>query len=441
MPDQRIFCNVPWTNVHVYQDGSLGICCKEKEKLYQVAQGNIFHLSQMTLQEWYNSAPVTTFREQISGNNKLKQCESCYYAEAHRFVSKRFQENQKTIIFTDAQNFKKSYNQSTGLRAFKYSQLNNGLTDVTPIDWHIDLGNECNLACKMCRPTESSKVGAIYKKWNLLPKEKSIFTDWTENTSAWNNFLKSLDNQTNLNRLHFMGGEPLISKKFHQIIDRLILLERSQNISLSFVTNGTLINQSIINKLKKFKSCDLEFSLESFEITNNYIRHGTEIKDLLQKLNLVLSNQTENFQLVLRAVPQLLSINTYDSYIRWAWKNKIPIQSTPLMQPAYLQIQNLPAPIKQKLKIKFQELLNEITSTSSKVTLLTSRDRHRNEHSLLSEISGIISMLDQIDPPDVENQRKQLVSWLLQWDREFNFNALELYPEYKDFLISYGYKI
>ena len=85
-----------------------------------------------------------------------------------------------------------------------------------PIDWHIDLGNECNFACKMCDEKASSKIASylkIHKKYSG-PTTK----DWSKNKTAYDNFLQAIDT-ISVKRIHFMGGEPTLSKSFYKIID------------------------------------------------------------------------------------------------------------------------------------------------------------------------------------------------------------------------------
>ncbi len=50
-----------------------------------------------------------------------------------------------------------------------------------------------------------------------------------------------------------------------------------------------------------------------------------------------------------------------------------------------------------------------------------------------------MTQLTQESPADVEIQRKELIVWLKRWDTLYNLNALEYYPEYKEFFLEYGY--
>lgn len=438
MPDQKIFCNVPWTSTHIYWDGSFGACCSERHRPYPVDQTVKYNIKNYTVAEWFNQTPLQELRKQIHQTSPLSNCERCYREEKNNYESRRVKENFKSVIFTE-QAFEKSYRQSPGHEYFEFSKLT-GTTDKIPIDWHVDFGNECNLACKMCYPVASSKIAAQYKSWKLT--ETITNSNWTKDETSWDNFLTSIHQTPNLNRIHFMGGEPLLNKKFHSLLDFLIENKRTE-ISLSFVTNGTLFDQLLLNKLKKFKSYNIEVSLESIKSNNHYIRQGVATEVTLNNIELLLRDDREQFQLVLRSVPQLLNVNNYNEYIEWAWTKKLSVQGIPLIEPKYLQICVLPKDIRSKLKIKYLKTLDLIQQQSKNnfTTLATGRDVSRLHVQLIRECKSIITMLDSPEPSNVEELRKELVQWLLRWDKEYNLNALLEYPEYREFLEQYGYQL
>ena len=428
MPNQQIFCNVPWTNIHVYWDGSFGACCSEASKPYSHGR---YNLSELTVAEWFNTEPMQALRKHIMGNHPLSLCSGCYAEESIGHESRRIKENFKSVIFTE-QAFDESFLQSP-----MYENFITADTNIVPIDWHVDLGNECNLACKMCNPRASSRIAAQYRQWKITSQEENIFKNWTEDPHAWQNFVTSIQQTPNLNRIHFMGGEPFLNKKFNDILD--VLLEYTPKVSVSFVTNGTFYDSNIVEKLKKFSSCDIEISIESFDRTNDYIRQGSKIDVIKNNLEKFTANISDTFKIILRSVPQLLSINSYHNYLRYCWENKIIVQSIPLKNPKYLQISVLPKNIKQDLTVKYQQLEAELEQQSQKESkaLVTGRDANRITAQILRETRAMIQLLQQ----DEDDQlRYELIKWLRQWDSVYSLDAMDFYPEYRDFLISYGYK-
>lgn len=428
MANKNIFCSVPWTNTHLYWDGTYGACCFESSK----PTGTQYNIQNTNIVQWYNSDTMKNFRQRILSDNPLSECSSCYHEEKHGHESRRIKENFKTAIFTELA-FDKSYQQSPWYDIF---QDPTNHTDSLPIDWHIDFGNECNLSCKMCGPDASSQIANQYNKWNIDFTKKS---NWVNNESSWIQFLENIKSVKNLRRVHVMGGEPVINKHFHKFIDWLIEHDFT-NLSFSFVSNGTIINTELVSKLKKFQSTNIEISIESIADINHYIRQGSDTKQILKNIDYLLEQQSDTFQVVLRSVPQLLNVNEYYNYIRYAFNKRVSVQSIPLITPSYLSIGVLPFEIRQRFIKNYQEVKQEILNNSEEiVTIATGRDPSRLNQQLIRECDSIIALLSQPTPKNVIELRKELIMWMKRWDTVYNLNALEFYPEYKDFFTEYGY--
>jgi len=280
-------------------------------------------------------------------------------------------------------------------------------------------------------------VSQQYRKWNLIDTSKN--SNWTLDPEAWQNFLNSIDATVKLNRLHFMGGEPLLNKRFPELLDYLIKQQRT-NISISFVTNGTILNQDIVDRLKQFASCDIEVSMESISSNNEYIRQGIDNATVLANVNYLLQQQSDKFHMVLRSVPQLLSINNYDQYIVWAWEQGLPIQGVPLTYPDYLQISVLPFDLRQSLIPKYQAVLDKIGKPLVE-KLATGRNPSTVQQTLTRECRAMINMLNAAEPNNVAELKQQLSTWLQRWDREYGLNAHDYYPEYREFLDAIQYRV
>jgi MoaA/NifB/PqqE/SkfB family radical SAM enzyme len=432
MANKDIFCAIPWHASHLYWDGSYGACCEERNK----PPGEIKNISEVSLAEWYNSSEMRAFRLRVLGDTKLPECESCYKYELQGHESKRVRENFKVGIFTK-QAFEKSFNQSPWFQKFTESAAE-GSTDCLPIDLHIDFGNQCNLACKMCNPSASSRIAQQYKSWQIAFDKK---LNWSESESAYQQLLANIKSIKKLNRIHIMGGEPTINKKFYKFLDWLIN-NNFENVSLSFVSNGTKYNDRLIEKLSKFRSVDIEISLESIHDNNHYIRQGSDTSQTLTNILKILDKRSPSLNLVLRSVPQLLNVNNYHEYIRFAYKNKISIQSIPLISPRYLAIGVLPKKIRESFVQNYQQVKQELLQNVENThTLATGRDTSRLEQQLAKECDTIINLLNQPETNNILELQQELIAWLLKWDKKYNLNALNFYPEYNQFLCDSGYRL
>lgn len=435
LANKKIFCNTPWYELHIYWDGSFGICCQESHKLYS-DYNTEYNIKTMSIMDWFNSEPVKQFRNKILKNTELSECRRCMIEESNGGNSRRLKSNQKSVIFTKSA-FESSFKQSPGYRHFEFSVNNNGQTNTYPIDLHIDLGNFCNLACKMCNASASSMIASQNVRWGIETDRKFLGVDWTKDKPVWDNFKQQLLNIPGLNNIHFMGGETILTNRFEDLVDTLIEHQRV-DVCLSFVTNGTVFKPELVEKLAKFRRVGIEVSIETLDSHNDYIRQGTDTRVVLDNISKYLSYcNNDSITVTLRPAPSLLSVGYYVDLLQYALTNQLVIKSNLCYDPEFLNIQNLPTVAKRLYKEKytnFLEQFNEVTNSDHNAS-----NPHEIKNIVKDQAELYVSLLNTPTPDNVEIQYKLLVEHCRKWDAVYNFNARELYPELSEIWNKYGY--
>jgi sulfatase maturation enzyme AslB (radical SAM superfamily) len=418
MANQQIFCNTPWYEAHIYWDGSLGICCQESRKLHSDDQK--YNIKNMTLREWFNSEPVKQLRRDVLSDIPTDVCSRCYHEELVGGTSRRVRSNQKSVIFTKTA-FHPSFEQSPGRRHF----TDDGVTDTLPIDLHIDLGNYCNLACKMCWSGASSRIATQYVRWGHEDHRQYLGNDWTQDKDVWSKLLDELVTIPNLKNIHFMGGETLLTKKLEEFVD-VMITHKKFDLCFSFVTNGTVFNDSLMEKLKQFARVGIEVSIETTTKHNDYIRQGTDTDLVLANIKKYqeFCNGT-TITIIIRPAISALSIGYYDTLLDYCINNKFMIKSLLVTNPAYLNVNVLPMTVRLEYKEKYQMLLEKLSSIDCQ-SILNESDPNNYLKSIKIQIEQVLSMLQQ---PSNEDLLGELVRTCKRWDEELGFNAIDLYPE------------
>jgi len=436
-PNKKIFCNVPWYQLHVYWDGSLGICCTESHKLYG-EQDKQYNIRDMGIMEWFNSGPVRDMRLAVLGDSPVSLCQRCYLEEAYEGHSRRIRENQKSVIFM-RQAFDESFTQSPGFDHFAYSHSNQGYTqDTWPIDMHVDLGNHCNLACKMCGPKASSTIASQHVKWGIESSRQYLGTDWTKDAQAWQRFMQDLLVIPKLKNIHFMGGETLLSKRFEEFIDFMTAHKRF-DLNFSFVTNGTVWRPDVIEKLKKFNRVGIEISIETLTEHNTYIRQGTDTALVTTNIDRYLSMcNGSTVTLALRPAPSALSIGYFTTVLRYALEKKLVVKSTLCYRPEFLHAGILPYHIRQKYLVDYQDLLgtmeNENVDTDYNLSDPANYQYSIKEQAVMC--ANILSQPGKDEPALLE----QMVRHCEKWDQVYGLDAWQLYPEFRPLLKQHAYQ-
>lgn len=430
MPNQQIFCNTPWYELHIYWDGSLGICCQEDHKLY--SSGN-YNIATMSIAEWFNSDPVRKFRQQILGNSTVSACARCTLEEQHNGNSRRLKSNQKSVIFTRTA-FESSFEQSPGRKHF----VESGLTTTQPIDLHIDLGNYCNLACKMCNAQASSVIASQEVRWGIESSRQYLGTDWTRNQTVWDSFKQQLLDIPKLNNIHFMGGETLLTDRFEDLVDTMIAAQRF-DICFSFVTNGTVFRPQLLDKLAKFRRVGIEVSIETVDEHNAYQRQGTD--------NQLVMDNIERYQqrcngtsitVALRPAPSALTIGYYPGLLKYALDHQLVVKSNLCYNPEFLYAGILPDNVKSQYVEKYQSLLSELASV--KVQGDYNASDPNNYQAIVKEQAKLCkSILQSPAPNNADQLLKQLVDHCRKWDNVYRLDARALYPEWHELLGRHGY--
>jgi pyruvate-formate lyase-activating enzyme len=429
--NKHIFCNTPWYELQIYWDGSLGICCQEAHKLH--SDSVRYNVANISIAEWFNSEPVQDFRQRILGSARLSECSRCYYEEDHGNTSRRHRSNQKSAIFTRTA-FDESFEQSPHFANFNAD----GTTITNPVDLHIDLGNYCNLACKMCTPEASSAIASQLVKWGNKSAAQYVGTNWTKNQLVWDSVLSQLSKIPNLRNIHFMGGETLITSRFEDFVDYMIEYKRFE-LNFSFVTNGTIFNQQLLEKLTRFQRVGLEVSIETVTAHNSYVRQGTDTDLVLANINRYLTYcNNNNITVTIRPTLSALTIGRYHTLLRFCLDNKLSVKSLIATFPEYISPMVLPFDIRQSYIKEYQLLLNEFDLYNLDNSAdFNDSNPHNYRLSIKTQIEQCINLLN--DPQDHTNRLKTLVEHCSRWDRVYNHNALALYPELAEIFVQYGY--
>jgi molybdenum cofactor biosynthesis enzyme MoaA len=386
----------------------------------------------MTIADWFNSEPVRDFRKRILKNSRITECQRCYSQEDAGGHSRRFKSNQKSVIFRQA--FRDSFEQSPGREHFDDS----GNTATHPIDIHIDLGNFCNLACKMCNSQASSRIAAQEVKWGIESSRQFVGTNWTKDQAVWDTFKQQLLTIPRLNNIHFMGGETLLTDRFEDLVDTLIQHKRFE-VCLSFVTNGTVFKPELMTKLAAFKRVGIEVSIETVDQHNSYVRQGTDTELVLNNIDryLAVSNGS-SVSVTLRPAVSALTIGYFGGLLQYAMRKRLIIKSLLVNYPKFLDVNVLPKTVKQQYVEQYHELLNQVESVAVSADYNAS-DPNNYLVVIKEQIQMCINVLEHEQPSDVAELHAQLVNHCKKWDTVYGYNARMLYPELTQIWDQYGY--
>lgn len=376
------YCTIPWTEVHIDNDGAYRSCGSQYS---QKTVGSAYNVFNMSIEEWMSSEYQLTARQNKLDGIAEPLCRSCYQEDEIGADSKRSRELLKYPIIPE------EYLIPT------LAQL--------PRSYHLLLGNECNLACKMCHPKASSRLAFEWAQRGEWPH--AIRQNWTGDEEAWRMVIDTMLRAEKLEYVHLIGGEPLVNPRVGQLIDTLYKAGRT-DIYIGFTTNATIFDKKILDQLQAFRHVDIGVSVDATGDLNDFIRTGSNTEQILNNIEKYLSYRDPgHVYVVLRTVPSALSVHGLDKLYQWAIEKELDVMSTFLDSPSYLTINQLPANIKDRLLEQYSHW-----QYSDRIVVGNNRDPNYYKEHIDNEVRGICKMLERPnDPVLTEELYKRLKDW------------------------------
>ena len=412
MKDKTI-CALLWNHLYLNNDGFSLPCCaayNHIDEMLPLAQ-NI--TSRKNLKNFTNSPLLNDIRETIFEGKKHKFCSSCYENEEKGIHSYRQENNE---IFKDT--FEKLISSSSSKDVkIKYEYID------------LRLGNQCNLACRMCPPNSSSNLIKDHEKLEgrTFSNEFLKNTSWHKDESFWNELLQNSDD---LKKIYLAGGEPLIIEETWNFLRSLVKNGNSKNIILYYSTNSTVIPKAAFELWPHFKKIQLSLSIDGTKDSYEYIRYPmkwnkieknlTTINSSFQKLNIesavaYITIQAYNYDSIPKLVTELSKYQNIDSY---------PIINL-LSRPSHLSVHSLPLEVKKNAIGPLKELL--LTVATSKYKSIKWKNNFSKE---------IVNYIDELQKETFnKGDFDKFKKYTFHFDSSRNQNILNRIPELKNFLL------
>ena len=385
--------------------------------------------------------PHTYFQRHMAGlRTELLQgtapdiCDDCHVMERHGKPSGR--QRQLLKIGVQEQYFEKSLAGSPLRTDLDYSNDNQGATTRTVTDWQIDLGNYCNGACVFCNPESSSSLAAEFKQIGLIDQVPPL--SWCDDPELLDRFVDNLISSPNLQYLHFLGGETVITPGFKKMLSALVNAGLADKITIGFTTNLTVWSESVSELLAQFQQVNLGMSIETFTPINDYVRYPSQ-QDRTQELLdcWVKLGQQHDWLMQLRITPTCLTVHELTTVYDYAWKHGMAVESCNFIDhPGFMRISVLPKLQRDVAVHNLKTWIKEHPISNSD-QLVNIRNPNVARQQIVQDAK---SYLDYLESAQDESHRfPDLVAYLKQLEASRGNSILTYLPQYEDLFRSAGY--
>lgn len=251
--NKETFCAYPFNTIFLGADGGIKTCCS--------SESDIGDINKQSIQDILQGPLAQEVRQSIIEERWHPQCGQCQKLEAMGARSERID----SFSVSKFDSFKTATKET-----FELHKLD--------LRW----SNLCNLACNYCYEYFSSKWSAIKSikvNANKSEAEDSLFTLIAEN----------IDSVDSIETINLLGGEPLLQKQNHKLIDLL----PTKNYYILSNLSIDLPNNTIAPKLIANPNAQWGISFDTVGPRFEYVRHGAEWSTFVANLRYLKSNGIE----------------------------------------------------------------------------------------------------------------------------------------------------
>jgi len=315
------FCVHSQTGVSIVDArGGIRPCCKFANSQLLPTIFDVDSLNGMHYKE-----PYSSIKNDLNHGKFPHGCKSCERSEQAGLQSRRQFTNK---MFGKHDLFKPTYIQ----------------------DLEISLDYTCNMMCRICNPSASSKWGSAKTVIEQF-QDNDIKIDNNTDYRTYQDRFRQVFENTDLSRASHVkleGGEPFYAKNFEWFLDKLDreVIDK-EKLFLNITTNGSVYpDKKIIEKLKKFnKWTTIAFSLDAADDLADCIRWGVPWKQIADNVRRF---KQDGFHCLASCTVSILNFNRLHSLMEFCDTNNIRISFSELTDPRYLSMYQLPIETRQQ---------------------------------------------------------------------------------------------
>jgi len=249
-------------------------------------------ISDHSLDAIWNSEQMRAIRRDMVEGRPVGGCQECYNEERSGGFSMRKR---------DTEYWSRGWLNEENVSLAKLiadSRQSDYYLSTIPVSYEIDVGNFCNLKCRMCHAESSSRIDEdpVHRRWaadpihiagdpgmDVAPSPPHLPGSWLTKTALDKNEI--LRNAARIKRLYFLGGETLIIKEVDEVLQYLVDMKVAHNITLSFVTNGSTTKSQCLALAGHFKESAIAISIDGFGPYYDYIRYPAKWSTLARNID------------------------------------------------------------------------------------------------------------------------------------------------------------
>lgn len=328
-------CPLPFMHSYITANGRSVACCE--------AQETKLNHSKETFFDGWNNSNYRELRKQLIQGERPEVCKKCWKNEDLNIPSNRMD------------SWKHFENNRWGNQLLESTP--EGEVTTPPVFLELKTTNLCNLKCRMCHPTSSSRIA---EDREIISEFRSI--SWPDKILSSQKTIEDLLGSepllSNLKVLQFSGGEPLISNEQVDLVEKL-LDHSPEGIQLRYSTNLTQLSYKNIDYpslWENFQHVNIKISADGIFDVYDYIRVGGRFEKLVENMERLAELNLSNLTINLGFTTQAYNVFQLPEFLKF-FENHMPLQaiSYPLLHtPEIMSLRALAPEFREKVLLKLK---------------------------------------------------------------------------------------
>lgn len=432
----KTFCPIPWNFQAVRNNGDIRICCQanvtENQGVVRKADGTPYNASRDSMTEARNAELMREVRKNMLQGEWSRECGRCQQEEESGLNSRRQYEleNWRDFTFEDAQ---------------RVTAEDGTITEPNLEYYDLRFGNLCNLACRMCGPTDSH---TWYEQWTeyhgsteykdthgtvkLTRNENGRLETNDYNWHGSESFWQQLEaNIPNIRHVYMAGGEPMMIERHYEFLQRCIDRGQAGKMILEYNTNMSNLPNRVLDMWTKFKQVRVGASMDGMGAVVEYQRwplKWTQAYKNLQKLDEYAQNN-DNILPWMACTVTAYNVWHIPKFMLWkleesGFKKINATKKRPIIThhvahgPKRVNVRILPAELKQQLVEYYNGWIEKFRRDYPE-------DIAKNAESILNSITKYALAADYSD------KLPEFIKFTQYLDSARGHSILDIAPEYK----------
>lgn len=424
------FCPIPWIFQAVRNNGDIRICCQanvtKNQGVVRKDNSDPFNAGNDNMELARNSTLMKEVRKNMLVGVWSDECGRCKSEEESGLNSRRQYELENWKFTVDD--------------ARAVTNKDGIIFDSKLKYYDLRFGNLCNLACRMCGPTDSH---TWYEQWTEYHQSNSyqdthgivmlerndkgrLHTEdynWHGSESFWSQIEKNIPN---IEHVYMAGGEPMMIERHYEFLQKCIDSDHAKNMIIEYNTNMTNLPNRVLEMWTKFKQVRVGASIDGIGDVLEYQRWPIKWSQAYKNLQKLDQYAQDNSNIIAWLACTVTSYNVWHIPEFMIWKlnesgfkkinstKKRPIITHHIAHgPKRVNIRILPEQMKQDLKQFYSNSLDAFPL------------EHRNtaENILNSIVKYSMSA-------DYSERLPEFVKFTNYLDKARNQNILDIVPNY-----------